>query len=111
MKYITANKLKKWRNKNKGKKCPIYEIILDDAVVDHNHNTGVIRGCIHRQANAWEGKVYNAWMRYGGNNSAVSYSQALENLSKYVNNTTEYYHPVGITQLCKRFQIHLSFNH
>jgi hypothetical protein len=102
--YISANKIQKWRNENKETVCPVFNIALDDAVVDHDHHTGVVRGCLHRQANAWEGKVWNAWKRYGGNNAGVSYTEALRNLADYIDRPpTNFYHPVGVTQLCKRF--------
>ena len=64
MKYITASKLKKWREENKDPTCPIFKCKLKDTVVDHDHKTGLIRGCLDR---------YNLP------------------------------HPVGVTQLCKRF--------
>lgn len=104
MKYISANRLSKWRNKFKGKLCPIYKIALTDVVVDHDHATGMVRGCLHRQANAWEGKVYNAWKRYGGNNAKVTYTEALRNLADYIDTaSTDFLHPTGVSQLCKRF--------
>ena len=104
MKYLPQNKIKEFRDANKGKECPIFKISLEDAVVDHDHSTGVVRGCIHRQANAWEGKVYNAWKRYGGNNANVTYVEALRKLADYIEGDPfDILHPVWVTQLCKRF--------
>jgi hypothetical protein len=104
MKYLPQTKIKEFRDENKGQKCPIFDISLKDAVVDHDHSTGVVRGCIHRQSNAWEGKVYNAWKRYGGNNANVTYIEALRNLADYIEGSNyDLLHPVGVTQLCKRF--------
>lgn len=39
---------------------------LKDAVVDHDHQTGLIRGVLSRSGNAVEGKVKNAVARWGG---------------------------------------------
>lgn len=104
MNYLPHSKVKKYREANKSETCPIFEIPLDDVVVDHDHSTGLVRGCIHRQANAWEGKVFNAWKRYGGNNANVKYSNALRNLADYIDRESSgILHPKGVTDLCKRF--------
>jgi hypothetical protein len=104
MKYITASKLKKFREENKGPICPILENKLEDVVVDHDHDNGQIRGCIDRQANAWEGKCRNAWIRYCEGRAEVSYAQGLMNLSQYIKGDPyELLHPKGVTDLCKRF--------
>lgn len=39
---------------------------LEDAVIDHDHITGEIRGILSRSGNAAEGKVKNAVARWGG---------------------------------------------
>jgi len=53
-----------------GGKCPLCGTPIDssiprEAVVDHDHNTGEIRGVLHRSCNAAEGKVANAAGRWG----------------------------------------------
>ena len=64
--------------------CPICgkEISLtvmgnkSDYVVDHDHNTGEVRGILHRSCNAAEGKVRNAiqsWGGQGNNQDAIMY--------------------------------------
>jgi len=64
----------------------------------------LVRGVIHRQANAWEGKVYNAWKRYAKNNCELNFVETLENLIKYLKGPgTDIFHPTGIVQLGKRF--------
>ena len=57
--------------KNQGGLCPVSGRAFDpanlkDAVVDHDHVTGEIRGVLLRSANAVEGKVKNAVARWGG---------------------------------------------
>ncbi len=39
------------------------QFILDDAVLDHDHKSGEIRGVLHRGCNAMLGKIENAMPR------------------------------------------------
>lgn len=104
MTYLPQNKIKEYRDANKPELCPILEINFTDAVVDHNHDSGMVRGVIHRQANAWEGKVYNSWRRYAKNNCDLTFVECLKNLVKYLERgDTDVLHPVGLVQLGKRF--------
>ena len=105
MKYLPSSKLKQWRQDNLPSKCPIFKCRFNDAVVDHCHDTGLIRGVLHRQSNAWAGKIENSWKRFGQNNSKVSLPDALRALADYLENArTDVMHPVGLTQKCKRFK-------
>ena len=104
MKYQPSSKLKQWRQDNLPSKCPIFKCKCNDSVVDHCHDTGLIRGVLHRQSNAWAGKIENSWKRFGQNNSKVSLPDALRALADYLENArTDVMHPVGLTQKCKRF--------
>lgn len=55
---------------------------LKDAVVDHDHITGEIRGVLHRSSNAVEGKVFSAVGRWGG--VGMQYAEALPYLKRLV---------------------------
>lgn len=70
--------------------CPICGEHIDltipkEGVIDHDHDTGEIRGVLHRSCNAAEGKVANAAGRWGA--KSMDYTKIipwLENLLKYL---------------------------
>jgi len=104
MKYLAHSKLKEWRQANLPRECPIFKCKVDDAVVDHCHNTGLVRGVLHRQSNAWAGKIENSWKRFGQNNSDLTLPEALRALAIYLEEArTDVLHPVGLRQKCNRF--------
>lgn len=47
--------------KKQGYVCPLCStgLVLKDACLDHNHNTGEVRGVLCRNCNGIEGKIYN----------------------------------------------------
>lgn len=58
-------------------KCPLCGKVIDitikgEGVTDHDHETGQIRGILHRSCNAAEGKISNAAARWGCKTSAYS---------------------------------------
>ena len=70
MERLTASKLKAWREAQweaQGRRCALtgYPLALTDAVADHDHETGHIRGVIHRGVNSLLGKLENGYRRYG----------------------------------------------
>ena len=78
---------------------------MHDNVVDHCHDTGEIRGVLHRQSNAFLGKVENAWKRYACRSANVSLPEALRRMADYIEfSSTGLLHPVGAKQLQKKFE-------
>lgn len=109
---ITHKELKTLRKKihtDQNSICPILklEFSIDEMVIDHKHKkaseeigengAGLIRGCIHRQVNSFEGKVTNAYKRYGLDKFGVSLPDLLRNLADYLEQyQTNYIHPTEI---------------
>lgn len=84
---LTARTLKTWRETTlakQGNKCAICGLSLSvaDAVGDHDHDTGHMRGVVHRSCNALLGKVENNYKRYG-----------VKNLSAFLHGTIRYLDP------------------
>ena len=67
--------------------------VIDDAVLDHDHKTGLIRGVLHRGCNALLGKVENNMPRNRVNIERLS--KIAENLIKYLvaDPKSEFLHP------------------
>lgn len=80
-------------HKEQGGLCPLCSHPIDlsikgEGVLDHDHDTGRIRGVLHRSCNAAEGKISNAAARWGAKSS--SYADIipyLENLVRYLKAT------------------------
>ena len=67
---LNAKGLKEWREATwvkQGKRCALtgYTISLSEAVADHDHSTGHLRGVLHRGVNSVLGKIENSYRRYG----------------------------------------------
>jgi hypothetical protein len=96
LKQKDIKKLKYQLYKNQNSICPILKQKIDikSCCVDHQHRTskekigfngaGLIRGCIHLQANSFEGKVSNAFKRYGLDKFGLSLPDVLRNLAEYL---------------------------
>lgn len=78
------------------KKCAILkkEFPIEKMVVDHKHkawyeavgenNAGLVRGCLHFQVNAWEGKVLNTYKRLGMAALGMPLPELLRSLADYL---------------------------
>src|SRR5690625_1037246 len=80
--------------KKQGGVCPVCTEPIDikvkgEAVADHNHETGEIRGILHRSCNAALGKVDNAAGRWGAK------SMEYKNIIPFLENMIEYYKSPG----------------
>jgi len=88
--------------------CPILkqEFDVEEMVIDHQHKKksdpigenggGLVRGCIHNQANVIEGKITNTYKRYGLH-KFISLPELLRNLADYLErDNLPYIHPSEI---------------
>lgn len=67
--------------------CPLCDKPIDltlkgEGVIDHDHDSGRIRGVLHRSCNAAEGKIANAAARWGAKSS--SYDDIIPYLDRLV---------------------------
>lgn len=83
----------KWLNEQGGL-CPLCGYPIDlripkEGVVDHNHDTGEVRGVLHRSCNAAEGKAANAIGHWG------SKSMAYVDIIRFAANLLAYWQTPG----------------
>ena len=108
MTYLPQNKLSEWREANKPSRCPILNDRQSDWVVDHDHRTGMVRGVISRVGNSLIGKIENYLVSRGGQKQE-DFPKILRNIANYLESkNTDILHPVGLTQLTKRFSNNLT---
>lgn len=85
---------------------PIDLTIKGEMVIDHDHETGQVRGALHRSCNAAEGKVANAAGRWGA--KSMSYAAILpwlRNLVSYLERDPQpYVYPTHKTPEEKRLE-------
>ena len=104
MKYLSQNKIKNYRDANKPKQCPVLKVRTNDWVLDHDHQTGLVRGVISRQANSLLGKVENFFLRMCKQDKS-KLPGVLRAMASYLERETlDVLHPVGLTQLTKKFK-------
>jgi len=102
--YLPQNKLKDWRVKHKPKSCPLLLRKTSDWVVDHCHKSGMVRGVVSRVGNSLLGKIENfAYRRCQVSQSHLP--NVLRAIADYLEQEQlDVLHPVGLTQLSKRFK-------
>ena len=89
-----------YRKKNLPKKCPIMETGCSSPCVDHNHDTGMVRGVVSMEGNTFLGRVENSFKRFG-TASTAGLPKILRNMADYIEKgDTEYLHPVDFASAC-----------
>ena len=94
LKYREVKELREQQLIRQGQCCSLCgQTVLDDAVLDHCHKTGAIRGVLHRGCNALLGKIENNMPRNRvdmGRLAAIA-----NNLIRYLtaDPISEYLHP------------------
>lgn len=73
-----------------------------DPVLDHNHQTGAVRGVLHRGCNSLLGKVENNGPRYGVRDILAFCGGLANYLRNHLTNVTGYLHPTHRTDDEKR---------
>lgn len=97
--------IKVWRDKllkEQGGICPLCKKpVHDDPVLDHCHDTGKIRGVLHRQCNHAEGRIKDWIKRTGKDNDPVMF---LKHLVMYLTRTYDHNptHPTHKTEVEKQ---------
>jgi hypothetical protein len=64
-----------------------------DAVLDHDHRTGAVRGVLHRGCNSLLGKLENNAARYGVRDIGVFANGVASYLRRHMTNVTGLLHP------------------
>lgn len=102
--YLPQNKLKDWRVEHQPKSCPLLLRKTSDWVVDHCHKSGMVRGVVSRVGNSLLGKIENfAYRRCQISQSHLP--AVLRGIADYLEQEQlDVLHPVGLTQLSKRFK-------
>lgn len=103
MKYLTQKDIPKYREQHKPNECPILGNDQYDAVLDHDHQSGQVRGVISNEANVLIGKIENFYKSRCAK-SINDLPTCLRQIAKYLEQDQGPLHPVGLRQLTKRFK-------
>lgn len=100
--YVNHKKLIEYRKTNITLKCNILDVEDYKPVVDHDHNTGRIRGVISSEGNVLIGKIENCF-RSRCSECQLTLPDVLRKIATYLEKKQGPYHPVGVRQLVRRF--------
>jgi hypothetical protein len=104
MEYLPQGKIKQYREKHKPANCPILGIKTNDWVVDHDHQSGMVRGVISRQGNSLIGKIENFYLGMCKGNKELL-PRTLRSIATYLeSDVTQVLHYVGLNQLRNKFK-------
>ena len=100
LKTTEVSKTREELREAQGKLCALCStpVSADQAVLDHDHSTGAIRGTLHRGCNALLGKIENNYKRYGVYNLAAFLGGVARYLQKHEANRTGLLHPSHKTE-------------
>jgi hypothetical protein len=101
--YLTHNQVARFREDFTPEECPILLRKSDDWCLDHDHQTGLVRGVISREGNSMLGKVENFYFKMckGDKEDLPLVLRAMADYLEFP--AMNVLHPVGLTQLTKRF--------
>lgn len=104
LKYTEVQDVRATLLSRQGGRCALCGLpcCKEDAVLDHDHRTGAIRGALHRGCNALLGKVENNAPRYGVRDIAAFASGIAGYLRTHMVNITGLIHPTHKTEEEKR---------
>jgi len=105
MQYLTQNKIKDYRNEHRPDYCPISGVTMTNPALDHNHNTGMVRGAIDAEINAFVGRIENAFKRLSLDVRQKPLPEMLRAVASFLEQPdTDVLHPVGARDNIKRFR-------
>lgn len=104
--YISANRIKEYREAHNPGVCPILARPMTKTVVDHDHKTGEIRGVIDFNANNLLGVIERKFFSYCSGD-AKDLPNVLRNIADFLERPRSgHLHPVGLNQLIAQFKRH-----
>lgn len=102
--YISANKIKEYREKHKPRLCPILFRELENPCVDHDHRHGEIRGVIDGNANNLIGVIERKFYSFCSGDPK-DLPHVLRRIAEYLEKPRSgHLHPVGLNQLIAKFK-------
>ncbi len=104
MKYLTSNKIKDYRQEHCPETCSISGKPMTNPALDHDHKTGMVRGVIDREINAFMGCIENDYTRLSIRLKNQPLPDMLERMAMFLRQKqTDVLHPQGAVDLIKRF--------
>lgn len=105
---LKFTEIKEFREKQlavQNQKCMLCQEEIDptEAVLDHNHKNGAIRGVLHRGCNAFLGKIENSLQR--NRISPTRLTSILKTAQKYIDSDLMTLHPTYKTAEEKKARI------
>ena len=105
MKYLTQNKIKEYRQEHRPDFCQIAGVTMTNPALDHDHESGMVRGVIDGEVNAFMGRVENAYKRLSLDVRQKPLPEMLRAIASFLEQPqTDILHPVGARDLIKRFK-------